>query len=203
MPCGSPQGNIKNKDMTPKAFQALIAAKIKEAENAISRRLPILIGKQAKDFYKNNFKQGGFVNNGLHPWPKTQCQKAGSPYGALMSQREYLRRSIRYVPGTARVVVGTTVPYAAIHNEGGIVTSHPQVTPKMRKYAWRQFFDAGGGKGKDTPEASKWKALALTKKQKLTITSRIPQRQFIGHSKELDDIIYETIDKEFTRISKS
>lgn len=189
--------------MTKKVFEAIIAAKVKTIEEAINRRLPILIGRAATDFFKGSFKQGGFTNNGFHPWQKTQRQKAGSPHGPLLSERKYLAGSIRYEPGEARVVVGTTVPYAAMHNYGGTVTSHPAVTPKMRKFAWRKFFAAGGGKGNDTPEASKWKALALTKKQRLDVTSHIPQRQFLGQSKELNAIINKTIDDELTKIIHS
>lgn len=194
--------------MTQKEFRDLIKAKNKEIKDSIHRRLPILVGRKATDFFKDNFRKGGFVNNGLHPWQKTQRQRAGgksatSQYGPLMSGRKNLYGSIRYVPGDAQVVVGTTLHYAAIHNWGGTVTSHPRVTQKMRKFAWRQFFAAGGGKGNDSKEASKWKALALTKKQQLDITSHIPQRQFIGQSKELEEMVQQTIEKEITNVLKS
>lgn len=192
--------------MTQKEFKDLIMAKNKEFKDVIHRRLPVLVGRKATDFFKNNFRQGGFVNNGLHPWQKTQRQGGGksaaSQYGPLMSGRKNLYGSIRYVPGDAQVMVGTTLHYAAIHNWGGTVTSHPTVTRKMRKFAWAKFFAAGGNKGGDNQEASKWKALALTKKQKLDITSHIPQRQFLGPSKELNDMIQQTIENEITNILK-
>jgi len=193
--------------MAKKAFEAILKQKSKELENTINRRLPILIGRKATDFYKDSFRQGGFVNNGLRPWPETQRQRTGGKrtaarYGPLMSERKNLYGSIRYVPGEARVTVGTSVAYAEIHNQGGTVTSHPTVTPKMRRFAWRQFFEAGGEKTPMAPEAAKWKALALTKKKKLDVTAHIPKRQFIGTSKELDNAIRLTIDKEFTNILK-
>jgi hypothetical protein len=49
--------------------------------------------------------------------------------------------------------------------------------------------------------AKKWKALALTKKEKLNV--KIPQRQFLGESKELSDEIRRTTDKEIRNILNS
>lgn len=184
--------------MTPNDFNILLEQKRKELENALRIRLPVIIGRKAADFYKDNFRQRGFVNNGLHPWPETHRQRTGgnraaSRYEPLMSARQNLYGSIRYVPGDARVTVGTSVHYAEIHNQGGNIA----VTPRMRKFAWRQFFEAGGKKVPMAPEAAKWKAIALTKHN-----IHIPQRQFIGESKELNDIIRQTIDKELTNILK-
>jgi hypothetical protein len=62
--------------------------------------------------------------------------------------------------------------YGRVHNEGGI--THPNVTDKMRKFAWFKF---------KATEDPRWKGLALTKKKVLTIV--IPRRQFLGNSPEL------------------
>lgn len=192
--------------MTPQQFTALAKAKEKKIHDAIHRRLPVKIGRMALDHFKNNFRQGGFVDGGLHPWPVTRRQQlsagsgsAAANYGPLMSARKNLYGSIRYVPGDAQVVVGTTVHYAAVHNQGATITSHPTVTPKMRKFAWRQFFAAGGGSDAASPEADKWKAIAL-KKGKLTVTSRIPKRQFIGSSQELSKNVTQKIEQEIKDI---
>lgn len=193
--------------MTPQQFTALIKAKQKEIRDAVHRRLPVKIGRMATDHFQDNFRRGGFVDGGLHPWPATRRQQAGgksanSQYGPLMSARKNLYGSIRYVPGDAQVTVGTSVPYAAVHNQGADITSHPRVTPKMRKFAWRQFFAAGGSKG-GNPEADKWKALALTKKEKLTVTSHIPQRHFLGPSQELTEKVSQTVENEIKKILNS
>ncbi len=66
-------------------------------------------------------------------------------------------------------IIGTNVPYARIHNEGGVV--HPHVTKKMRGFAWKMYY---------ATKQDKWKGLALTKKETLNI--RIPRRKFIGNS---------------------
>ena len=108
------------------------------------------------------------------------------------------------------------VVYAPIHNWGGTVSV--TVTDRMRRFAWAKFYKASGKarkaatrqkKGRNVaavgqaanPKASFWKNLALTKKKKLDI--RIPQRQFLGDSKELTGKINERIEKEIRNILNS
>ncbi|MBQ4393279.1 MAG: phage virion morphogenesis protein [Prevotella sp.] len=194
--------------MTPQQFEALVKAKQKEIRDAIHRRLPVKIGRMATDHFQENFRRGGFVDGGLHPWPVTRRQQAGgksanSQYGPLMSARKNLYGSIRYVPGDAQVTVGTSVPYAAVHNQGATITAHPRVTPKMRKFAWRQFFAAGGKDAPSGSEAGFWKGLALTKKEKLTVTSHIPQRKFLGPSQELSQKVSQSVENEIKNIINS
>ena len=81
-------------------FKRKIQEKQAEITKAIHRTLPIKIGRKAADHFQDNFRKGGYVNNGLHPWSQTQRQKAGgdhaySQYGPLLSARNYLYGSIR------------------------------------------------------------------------------------------------------------
>lgn len=188
--------------MTPQQFINLLQKSQQDIEQAVRRTLPIKIGRKATDHFKQNFRRGGFQNRGLKKWKQTRRQMANgkdSQYGPLMSRRERLARSIRYIPASAAVTITTAVPYAAIHNQGGYISTHPRVTRQMRKFAWRRFFEAGGNKSKTT-EAQKWKALALTKKQRLDIKAHIPQRQFIGDSHELNQNIKKEIENEIHKI---
>lgn len=178
-------------------FTRLLQAKKKELDLLMRQRLPIMVGRMAKDHYQDNFRRQGFSNGGLHAWPKTRRQLSGgssavSQYGALLSGRNHLFSSISYAPGDARVTVYNHLPYAPLHNWGGNV--RPHVTPQMRRFAWAKFFESGGNKKDPLPEAQKWRALALTRKKQLNI--RIPQRQFIGKSQELNQKIQQIIDKE-------
>lgn len=194
--------------MTIQQFEALVKAKQREIRDAIHRRLPVKIGRMATDHFQDNFRRGGYVGGGLHPWPVTRRQQSGgkaanSQYGPLMSARKNLYGSIRYVPGDAQVVVGTSVPYAAVHNQGATITTHPRVTPKMQKFAWRQFFAAGGKNAPADSGAGFWKGLALTKKDKLTVTAKIPQRKFLGQSQELSEKVSQTVENEIKNILNS
>lgn len=193
----------------------------KDIEVLIARKLPVAAGKLAKQHFQDNFRKGGFVNGGLTPWPPAKRLSSGgkgadSKYRTLMSSRNHLYSSINYTPGVAKVTIFNDVIYAPIHNEGGTV--HPRITPKMRLYAWAKYYELSGGSkglqkgakrsskgksgnetGKVVPtEAEKWKRLALTKKESLTI--QIPKRQFMGPSEELDARLTAYVEKEILRI---
>lgn len=181
------------------------------------RKLPVIVGRMAKDHFQDNFRKGGFLNGGLHKWPVSKRQQSGtgranSQYGPLLSSRNHLFSSIKYVPSDFSVTVSNDLPYAPVYNWGGYI--HPTVTPRMRRFAWAMYYNAQGikkravegkrkpKKGKSTPDtetpsAQFWKRMALTKKKKLNI--RIPQRQFMGESRELNQRIREHIEKELSQ----
>lgn len=204
--------------MDIKDFAKIIAQKRKELDTMMRRRMPVIAGRMAKDHFQDNFRQGGFVNGGLHPWPRARRLSSGgtdaaSKYGTLLSGRNHLFNSIKYMPSDYRVTVSNGLAYAPIHNWGGIV--HPNVTDKMRKWAWCQFYKSAGLRKNSSkknkaarlkaaaanPQAQMWKRLALTKKEKLDV--RIPQRQFLGESEELTTKINERIEKEIRNILNS
>lgn len=211
--------------MDIKEFSKQIKAKRKELDDLMKRKMPVLAGRMAKDHYQDNFRQGGFVNNGLRPWQKAKRLSSGgkdaaSQYGTLLSSRDHLFSSIKYVPGDYRVKVSNDLIYAPAHNWGGTVS--PTVTPQMRRFAWAKYYEAAGktqkaakgkkkgkkkgatGKNKEkneNEEALRWKGLALTKKKKLQI--RIPKRQFIGESQELSNKIAEKTENEIRNILNS
>ena len=193
--------------MDIKDYVELIKSQRKEIDQLMRRQLPVKIGRMAKDHFQENFRKGGFVNNGLQQWPKTKRQLSGTSsaaaqYGPLLSGRNHLFGSMKYTPSDYRVKVANEVPYAAIHNEGGTV--NPTVTPEMKRFAWAMFYKASGKKKRkrgsmiSNPDAERWKALALTKKSKLTV--KIPKRQFLGESAELRKSINDKIEKELSKI---
>lgn len=175
----------------------------------VQDRLPRKVGVIAVNHFKQNFRDGGWMDDGLHPWKKTRRQEKGGPdakYSPLTSRRNHLMSSIQSRPGLGKVTIENPVPYAAIHNGGGEITTHPTVSQKMRRFAWHMAYSLAGIKGKgslpkDLPEdASMWKALALTKKSRLTVVSHIPQRQFMGDSAELRGKVIKAINESLERI---
>ena len=150
--------------MTPVQFKATIDRNRAALNNLVARKMPILAGNIAKRHIEADFRAGGYTNNGRKPWKPTRRQQYGTgasaAYGPLLSGSNTLASSIQYVPQQASVTIFTRVPYAGIHNWGG--TTHPTVTPKMRRYAWAMHYkESGGVKGADTM----WKRMALTKRQ--------------------------------------
>ena len=189
--------------MDPKEFSKLTQKFSRELETFVRRTAPVIVGRLAENHFRDNFRQGGFVDREPRPWPRTRRQQSGagtaeSRYGPLLSSREHLMLSVEHTTYDYGALVYNRVPYAPIHNWGG--TTHPTVTPRMRRYAWWRYYAAGGGKKNGTgktaggEEAEQWKRLALTKKKKLTV--RIPQRQFLGTSARLEETIRKELENE-------
>lgn len=164
-------------------------AKKKALVDLRDRILPTKAGNMGVNFFKDNFRKGGYQDGSLHKWPVTRRQQiggegAGSAYSPLLSKRLNLMRSVRYTVSPGKTTILNDLVYAHIHNEGGTITHN--VTPKMRKFAWAKFYEAAGENRKDTElneNAKFWKGMALTKKAQ--IRQVIPRRQFMGRSSEL------------------
>ncbi|MCC8095698.1 MAG: phage virion morphogenesis protein [Tannerellaceae bacterium] len=202
--------------MDIKEFAEQIKKKKAELVDLYERKMPVFVGRIAKDHYQDNFRKQGFVNDGLQKWQPSQRlssggSSAGDNYGTLLSGRNHLFSSVNYTPQNARVRVYNDAPHAPTHNFGG--TLKPTVTPRMRRFAWAQYYRVSG-KGKnagkrrktsenvvqqeESTEALNWKKLALTKKTHLSI--KIPARPFLGESKELDEKISEKAETEIRKI---
>ncbi len=128
--------------MNIEQFQQLLLQKQQEIEHALRRTLPVKIGRIAKDHFQDGFRKRGFQDNGTQAW---QRKKRPDKYGPLMSSRQNLYGSIYYRPDDYSVTVGTEVPYAAIHNEGGdIVVTSPMMSFRNLAAAFRSFFVSVG-----------------------------------------------------------
>jgi len=195
--------------MDAKNLQILVQKAKDDILKEVNDRLPRKVGIIAVNHFKQNFRDGGWLDDGLHPWKRTKRQDSNSPdakYGPLTSRRDHLMRSIQASTAPGEVTIEDPVPYATIHNDGGDITTHPFVTAKMRKYAWHMVYSLAGVKSKGKlpktlpQEAQIWKGLALTKKQKITVHAHIPQRQFMGDSYELRIKINSLINQSIQKI---
>ena len=72
--------------------------------------------------------------------------------------------------GLVRLVKGSKVPYAAIHEHGGDIDHEVPVTDKMRSFFWFKHYQTG---------RDKWKGMALTKKDRFKIEGQIPARPYL------------------------
>lgn len=126
------------------------------------------VGELAAAHFKENFRKQRF--DGEKWKPRSQADKNKKSRNLLIKSGR-LRRSIRRLRTTARsVTVGSLLPYADIHNEGGEINQNP--SEQQRKFFWAKF--------KETKNEL-WKRLATTKAIKI----KIPRRQFIGYTTEL------------------
>ena len=200
--------------MDPKEFSKLTQEFSRELETFVRRTAPVIVGRLAENHFRDSFRQGGFVDRELRPWPRTRRQQSGagtaeSQYGPLLSSREHLMLSVEHTTYDYGALVYNRVPYAPIHNWGGKIP----VTDRMRGYMWYRYLKASGKLGRSknsaseggsrkrrkpsqatTAEAEKWRRLALSVRNKKTI--RIPQRQFLGASARLEETIRKELENE-------
>lgn len=151
----------------------------KEFGNTLQRELINEAGYRAVRFSKQRFIQKNWVNTTPQPWKPRKRKAPGSLMVGPGSGR--LKKSIRVISKTATSVkIGTDVPYARIHNEGGIVKETVQVKAHSRKRSARQNRSTGEIK---------------VKAHSRQMNVRIPQRQFIGESQALLNKIEKKMDK--------
>lgn len=197
-------------------FKKLLKLMERDLNRTICDTLPRKAGIIAVNHTRQNFREGGFRDGGLHKWKLTRRQQssdkhAGARYDPLQSGRNRLMGATDYRAKYGKVTVYNPVEYAGMHNDGGEINTHPRVTPKLRKMAWARYFKAAGitrnMKGKTRrqrdasapPEARMWKAIALTRKDRLDVHATIPQRKFLGESKELGEKLRKEAEKELLK----
>lgn len=89
---------------------------------AVYKQMPGRAATIAVNFSKERFRAQNWVNERTEPWVKRKegAKMARRNRGrAILVQSGRLKRSIRKVyVGTTRAIVGSDVPYAAVHNYG-------------------------------------------------------------------------------------
>lgn len=140
---------------------------------------PRIVGKMGVDHFKENFDKEGFVNNGLHPWP---ARKVETGRKILTGESRELQDSIDYKADLGKTSWGTDVVYGPVHNRGGRTKAHV-IKPRSRKAL--KFMTKNGN---------------LVRRRVNHPGSTIPQRQFIGHSKELIDKLGQRIERDIANI---
>ena len=153
----------KNTDLPTPDFRKIAEEVMKD--------LPKKAGEKALQFFLASFIKQGFTDTSFIPWVKRKDDLTHK----LLNQSYALKASGKIDKADLTEVIisfGEGLNYAAIHNEGGTITV--KVSAKMKRYFWYMY--------KKT-EDEKWKWMALTKNETLTI--KIPKRQYIGESETL------------------
>lgn len=151
------------------------AAIVDDVTRAINA-MPARVGTCAVNFSKQRFVQQNWHDTTPEPWkPRSRTRHGGErrQSGAILVDSGRLKRSIRVVSADSnRVIIGTDVPYAEIHNEGldGEVS--------VRKHSRRSR------KGR----------LHIVKAHKRRV--HMPQRRFLGESQALATQLEELMIKE-------
>lgn len=156
------------------------------------RKMPVMVGRMAKDHFQDNFRQGGFVNGGLHPWPKAKRLSSGGFRCRQQLWNAALRQETSVQIGR---IYTCRLPGKGIQR-GGLCT-HQQLGRGNRCHRHRPHEALcmgqvlqGFGKKKKTgtgqkkrvkrrskpkelnPQAQFWRNMALTQKRNCTSASR-------------------------------
>lgn len=150
---------------------------------AFKTNLPYYVGDVILEFILDNFDRQAWAGKAWKP------RKNNSGTGrSLLVKTGRGRRSIRVTRRTeAEVAVGTDLSYMAAHNTGANIKV--RVTAKSRKFFWAMFKATGQGY---------WKGMALTKKTHLVVV--MPERRFLGPSKELDQRMARMLDTKLNQV---
>lgn len=152
-----------------------VLAKIDELAANIREQAPQIVAETATSYYKERFTEKSWDGE---PWTPA---KHPPGRGSLMVRSGALMRSIRPTLVSAtevRIGAGNDrVPYARIHNEGGVIRQVP--TAKQRRFFWAM--ERSEKKGAEDTGA--WAKMARSE----TLNIPIPRRQFMGHSPVLND----------------
>ena len=107
---------------------------LKKAENAAVNMKDVWedIGEELLQSVQANFDAEGRPTR----WPALNAQyKAQRKPGKILTLGSHLRNSITPKASTTKVVVGTNLEYAAIHQFGGKTKAHV-IKPKRKKALW-------------------------------------------------------------------
>lgn len=152
--------------------------------------LPKKAGILAVNFFKNRFRKGSWLDKTEEKWEKRK-RKSSTNRGILIKSGR-LKRSIRVVKTTPNsITIGTNVPYAQIHNEGGSINTSAKIKAHTRQAHTRKR------RGR-TESVKEYKVKAHTRK----ISIKMPQRQFMGTSNALDNKIEDMLVNEINNCLK-
>lgn len=149
-------------------------------EKAI-KELPRRVGRVYLAHTQSSFLKGGFTNQAFQRW---EPRKGGNNGRAVLVKSGALSRSLRMRITQTRITIGTNIPYAEIHNEGGVVSGVVKVRQHTRRI--KQV-----GKRRRT----RVNVRAHTRK----MNTAIPRRQFMGPSKIADNQVVDLIEKQLSK----
>ena len=167
-----------------------------KALGKLYEKFPNMAAIEAVNFSKERFVQKNWVDRSRVAWKKRKRKDTGS----LMTKSGRLKRSIRKLSYTRNsVTIGTDVPYAQIHNDGGTINKTVRVKSHTRKVTKRARSERTGRVLKKRVSNGTTTVDAHTRKMKTTY----PERRFLGQSALLMRRIERLTQREIDKILRS
>lgn len=172
------------------------AKKIVADLNKVSKEIKEMVdimGVYAINHYKKSFVNGGFTDTHFEPWKKRKRDRGkDSTRGILIKTRRLSRSLVSKRVGKYSVRISSNVPYALIHNEGGIIKKKDSVRTlnfKITRDGRSRFSKAKKANYQEDFNISAHKIV-------------IPKRQFVGYSYVLMNKIEKKFKYKIRRIFK-
>jgi len=128
----------------------------------------------AVNFSKERFVQKNWLSNRREPWQGRKRPARGS----ILVKSGRLKRSIRKLAqGNYYVYIGTDVPYAPVHNDGGTINKTVTVRAHTRKKEARRTRDS---RGRYEQRGAATNHQVKSHRRRMNVT--MPKRQFLGDS---------------------
>lgn len=167
--------------------------------------LPNKIAAEAVRFSKERFRQQNWVDNTTQPWKKRKSdgwgRKARKGRGILVDTGRLFRSIRKIYAGPNMVIIGTDVPYAQVHNQGGRFTIHQRVKAYTRKQTSLEETSAPRARKAryQRVQTGTVQVRAFTR----TLHTNMPRRQFMGESAVLDNRLQRLMTLEIVRASRA
>lgn len=161
-----------------------------------------LMGVEAKNHFTNSFREQGFTDETLSLWkPRKRSERGKSR--AILVKSGRLRRSLRSSKrGSFSVVISTDVPYAQLHNDGGIINKRERTANIMYRELYTNL-ETGKTVKRFAKKKGKNKATHSMSVNIGAHTIKMPKRQFIGYSGKLNRKIISKFDQRIKKWFKA
>ncbi len=146
-------------------------------KSAFLKKMTNEAGVIAVNFSKERFIYKNWLDKRRQPWKTNKKRKRK---GRELVKTGRLKRSIKKLAeGNYYVYIGTDVPYAKIHNEGGTITETVSVKSHTRKRSIKSR--------QRNPKTNRMRNVTTKTEQKVRahkrkMNTKIPARQFLGSS---------------------
>lgn len=162
---------------------------------AAKKTLPRKVAAIVVDFFKGRFQRQSWIGRTTEKWAPRKGKGKKNKGRAILVKTGRLRRSIRAVNITeGQIVIGTDVPYAKIHNEGGKIEGAQNVSSYTRRAHRRKGYTRAGRKIKGTQVKQ-----STVKSHTRRVNRVMPRRQFMGASEALNKRVRGSIEREINQ----
>jgi phage gpG-like protein len=181
--------------------------KIEKGGRTAMERAIILIGNEAKNFFVNSFREQGFEDKTVEKWKPRKIEGKRKGRAILVDSGDLRRSIIRQPVNKAQlsVKISTDVPYAKIHNEGGIINKSASTSILHFRDVMTNIETGAVTRRFAKNRQTGMRHLRATSAMKVDIGAhsiKMPKREFIGNSYKLNELCKKIVVSQLDKIFK-